>query len=73
MGMKIGESKRLRHPIMGEDVDVTIPNFHSFVDVNHAYPPPEDIQYLKPLHIDTKPGDCVYIPSYWWHQIEAAY
>lgn len=71
--MKIGETKRLRHPEMGEEVEVSIPHHHSFVDMNHSYPPPSDIQYLKPIHIDMKPGDCVYVPVYWWHQIEALY
>jgi hypothetical protein len=54
-------------------VEVSLPNDYSFVDINHAYPPKEDFQFIKPFHIDLNPGDCVYIPAYWWHQIKANY
>ena len=54
-------------------VEVSLPNEYSFEDINHLYPPPEDIQFLKPFHIDLEPGDCVYIPAFWWSQIKANY
>jgi len=72
--MKVGEKKQLQVPGMAEGlVEVSLPNEYSFLDMNHQYPPPEDFQYIKPFHLDLQPGDCVYIPGYWWFQIKANY
>lgn len=71
--MRVGASKVLDHPESGQPVDVSLPNDYSFADLNRAEVPEEDHTYFKPLHVDSQPGDCVYIPAYWWHQIEARY
>lgn len=73
IGMQIGSTKVLNHPEMEQPVEVSLPNYHSFTDLNRAEVPREDQQYFKPFHVDNKPGDCVYIPAFWWYQIEAQY
>jgi len=67
IGMEVGKKKELIHPHMPEPVLVDLPHYHSFVDINRSNPPAKDHHYLKPLHIQTRPGDCVYIPAFWWH------
>ena len=73
-GMRVGEVKNVQVPGFEEEgLPILLPNDYSFVNINHEYPAQEEWQHLQPLHADLAPGDCVYIPAYWWHQIKAEY
>lgn len=52
-------------------MEAFIPPNYSFRDITAEVVSTNenDIRFLKPIHVDLIPGDCVHIPSYWWYQI----
>jgi len=58
----------------GQERDASIPSTFSFRDIvaEQVSTNDRDLQYMKPIHVDMNPGDCLHIPSFWWYQIRPA-
>mmetsp|Transcript_4800 Transcript_4800/g.8230 ORF Transcript_4800/g.8230 Transcript_4800/m.8230 type:complete len:109 (-) Transcript_4800:70-396(-) len=50
--------------------DVPIPPTYSFTDLVSYKNKDDQLHLLKVMTVFLKPGDCLYIPAYWWHQIQ---
>ena len=49
--------------------EVHIPNNFSFRDISIQRNREQNLNYLKVMDVILKPGDCIYIPAYWWYQV----
>jgi len=52
--------------------DVHIPVTFTFKDLVSHKNNPQDMHFVKALHLLLKPGDCVHIPAFWWYQIQTS-
>ena len=50
--------------------EVHIPNNFSFRDISLQRNREQNLNYLKVMDVILKPGDCIYIPAYWWYQVQ---
>jgi hypothetical protein len=66
-GMEAGHPFIMDSDKSGQD-EVHIPNNFSFKDIA-LMRNKENITSLKVMDLTLKPGDCVYVPAYWWYQI----
>jgi jumonji domain-containing protein 7 len=57
----------------GESSDIDLSYFTSPVDwQNHDYARFPLLRKAQPVRVVLQPGEVLYVPSYWWHQVEAA-
>lgn len=68
--MEAGHPYHLFNEQTSQDEEVSIPNNFSFKDISLIKTEQNNINFLKVMDVQLKPGDCVYIPAYWWYQIQ---
>ena len=47
-----------------------IPPNYSFFDLAAHQNQADQLNHLKSIKVELQPGDCVYIPAFWWFQIQ---
>lgn len=64
-GIKAGQSQTIKNP-KGQKETIEISKLYSLMELGKAKVNIHDQKYIKIITLDLQPGDCAYIPMFWW-------